>query len=99
MAIAEDRGQALGDHPVDGQLARQALRDSKALELAMQPVGEFLVLVAVAQESEIAHLRANNAMNLGSARRLRRAVVGRHSGKLGHRRPPSIPATLVNTMR
>ena len=46
--------QALGDDAVGGQLAGKRRGNAELFELAVQPVGELLVLVAVAEEGEIA---------------------------------------------
>src|SRR5437879_1637639 len=54
MLVAKDRRQALRHDTVRRQLAGERARDSEPLELTVQPVGELLVLVAVAEERIIA---------------------------------------------
>src|SRR5258707_1203965 len=90
MLVAEERRQALGENPVRGQPAGERMRHPEALELAMEPVGQNPVLVAVAEESIVTGQRTRLGARLRGLR-LRRAVVGRQSGMLPHRTPPRVP--------
>ena len=54
LLVAEDGGEAAGNDAVGGQLSGQRARHPEPLELAMEPVGEFLVAVAVAEEGVVA---------------------------------------------
>ena len=84
LLVAEDGCQPPGNDPVGGELARQRMRHAELFQLAVQPVGKLLVLMAIAQEGVIAGPKARNALR----RRLGRAVHGRQSGKLDHMPPP-----------
>jgi len=68
------------------------MRHSKLLELAVQPVGEILVLVAVAEECVIARPEPGDTAHKAAAM-LVGALVGQQSGKLGHRPPERVPLT------
>src|SRR6185295_15578987 len=61
LLVAKDRCQPLGDDSVGGKLAGERPGHPEPLDLAMQPVGEFLVLMAVAEESIIAGVRPRDA--------------------------------------
>ena len=54
VLIAKDRGQSPRDHAMFGDLADKRRGHSKSLQLAVQPVGQLLVLMAIAEEGEIA---------------------------------------------
>src|SRR5207248_5354777 len=77
--------------PVGGELARERARHPEPLKLAMQPVGELLVLVAIAQERIVSSAQPRRA--LSTAFGFPRALKPRYSGKLGHRPPPAVPLT------
>src|SRR5262249_10195626 len=91
LLVAEDRCQALRNDSVGGQPAGERSRHSEPLDLAMEPVGQLLVLMAVTQEGVVAGLQPKGAtrprMPAG------RAVECRQSGKLTHRHAPCFPLT------
>ena len=88
VTIAEDRPEALGDYAHFGQAPGQAMGNLELLQLVVEPVGDILVLVAVAQEGEIAVAEARDTPH-GRPFVIGRAIIGRQSGKLRHRRPRS----------
>jgi hypothetical protein len=98
VAIAKDRRQALWNDSMLRELAGERVRNLEFFQLAVEPVSERGVLMAVAQEGVITGMRLDDVMEFGG-RRVGRAVIRRHSGMLGHLTAPIKPATLVNTMR
>ena len=86
-----------GTTPLAVSLPASARGHAKLLELAVQPVGDP-VLVAVAEEGAIAVLGAGCADGRGGIGPGARRLAGnRASSRIG--RPRAIPVTLVNTMR
>jgi len=92
LLVAEDRSEAPWNDAVRGELAGKRIGNAELLELAVQPVGELFVLVAVAQERIKTGPQPGNASALF---RLRGAIDLLQSGKLGHGPPPASPLTLL----
>ena len=96
MLVAEDWRKPARNHPRLRQASCERMRHPKFLKLAMEPVGEVLVLVAVAEEGVVARAQAQCAAHLCAGMPVR-VLVGQHSGKLGHRPPERVPVNPVNT--
>ncbi|HXS48825.1 MAG TPA: hypothetical protein VN713_01735 [Sphingomicrobium sp.] len=94
MLVAEDRPQAFRDNSVLGKLPDKEARNSKLLELLMEPAGELLILVAVAQEGEISRgltADAPQSPGGGSGGTVKRG----YSSELVHSPPPANPLSTV----
>ena len=86
MLVAENRGQPLGDRAILGQPTDQRRRHSERLKLLVEPVGDRLVLVAVAEEGmifELAAARAAQRRAIASGR----TIICRQLRNSSHRRP------------